>query len=155
MDFRNAAREQEIVLRLSYLAEGAHKAGLYGIVIKWILRVVGDDRSKIDLLIQRDLTRTFALIADLTYTYFRPAIISMAELKFPVFQQVSATRRRQDSTACRSSIVAPLVIAWVTHELTWLTIKDAIKDYLMCQWSYRYTIITFDVIITTRCHWTE
>lgn len=49
---------------------------------------------------------------------FRPAIISMAELKFPVFQQVSATRRRQDSTACRSSTVAPLVIAWVTHELT-------------------------------------
>jgi len=51
-------------------------------------------------------------------TYFRPAIISMAELKFPVFQQVRATRRRQDSTACRSSTVAPLVIAWVTHELT-------------------------------------
>lgn len=120
MDFRNVAREQEIVLRLSYLAEGAHKTGLW-VVIKWILREVGDDRSKIDLLIQRDLTPTFALIADFTYTYFKPAIISMAELKFPVFQQVSATRRRQDSTACRSSIVAPLVIAWVTHELTWLT----------------------------------
>lgn len=43
----------------------------------------------------------------------------MAELKFPVFQQVWATRRRQDNTACLSSIVVPLVIAWVTHELTW------------------------------------
>ena len=51
-------------------------------------------------------------------TYLRPAMISIAELKFPVFQQVWATRNRQERIACRSSIVAPLVIACVTHELT-------------------------------------
>lgn len=61
---------------------------------------------------------TFAGDKHYMCTYLRPAIISMAELKFPMFQQVNATRSRQDSTACLSSVVAPLVIACVTHELT-------------------------------------
>lgn len=38
MDFRNAAREQEIVLRLSYLAEGARTQG-------WLIW----DRNKVNI----------------------------------------------------------------------------------------------------------
>lgn len=56
-------------------------------------------------------------------THLRPAIISIAELKFPMFQQVWATRRKQDKIAFCSSIVTPLLITWMTHELTYIDNK--------------------------------
>lgn len=46
-------------------------------------------------------------------------MISIAELKFPVFQQVWATRNRHERRAWRSSIVEPLVIVLVTHKRTY------------------------------------
>jgi len=51
-------------------------------------------------------------------THLSPATISIAPLKFPMFQHDSATRRIQDRTALRSSCVGCVMMRCVTHELT-------------------------------------
>jgi len=53
-------------------------------------------------------------------THLSPATISIAPLKFPIFQHDSATRRIQDRTALRSSCVGCVMMRCVTHELTWI-----------------------------------
>ena len=72
-------------------------------------------------------------------THLSPATISMAPLKFPMFQHDSATRRIQDRTALRSSCVGCVMMRCVTHELTctkwlyWFTSVLSFCDFYIFQ----------------------
>lgn len=50
--------------------------------------------------------------------YLSPAIISIAPLKFPMFQHSLATLKRHDNIAFRSSCVGRVIIRCVVHALT-------------------------------------
>jgi ribosomal protein L21 len=51
--------------------------------------------------------------------YLSPAIISIAPLKFPMFQHSLATLNKQDNMAFWSSYVGRVSIRCVVHELTY------------------------------------
>lgn len=62
-------------------------------------------------------------------TYWSPATISIAPLKFPMFQLLSATRRTHDSTALRVSCVGCDMMSCVTHALTCTNEHDIYRWY--------------------------
>ena len=70
-----------------------------------------------------NLVEKITLLCDKMYilcvnTHLRPAIISMAELKLPMFQQLWATLSKHDSSAWRSSRFDPFAMTWLVHVLT-------------------------------------